>query len=237
MLFRGGGGLDGSVFDGVFDGVFGDDAVTGVVGDVVVEELSGVVVDLLGVFVRDFGGNFEEFLARGDVQVVAGDFDAPADVACGDALGEFVRGLIGVLGDFVMPLFVVDDGFRGVDRNPNSGLKLQGHQHVGDRERRVLGVGAARLASNAGARNEVGIADGGFTGMEGRHVGRRSGGIESVRCVGWRKLGDLDGVFLWRSRGGRVWGTVAGTEGRTDAREMQKDPTQEEMLLVNIFAE
>jgi hypothetical protein len=215
-LFTAGGGFDRGVLDGVFDRVFGDDAVAGMVGDVVVEELSGAVVDFLRVFVGDFGGDFEELLSGGGIEVVAGDFDALADVGGGDTLGEFVGGLVGIFGDFVMPLFVVGDGLWGVDRNPDIGLKLKSHHHVGDGKRGVCFVGAARLAADAGAGDEVGVADGGFAGMEWRHAGGRRGGVEGVRHVAGWELGDLDGVFLEWRWGGDVGRAVAGAEGHSD---------------------
>lgn len=179
----------------MIDGVFGDDAVPGVVGDLVVEKLRRAVVDLRGVCVGDFGGDFEELLVGSDVEVVAGYVDAFADVAGCDALRDLIGGLVGVFGDFAMAFFVVGDGLRGVGGDPDVRLELQRHQHLGDGEDRVRGIGASGLTADAGAGDEVGVADRGFTGMQRRHGWWWGGGIEFVILVRGGEFCDLDGIF------------------------------------------
>jgi hypothetical protein len=183
-----GGGFDGGVFQGVVYGVFGDYAVTGVVGDVVVKELGGVGVNLLGVFVGDFGGHLEQGLVELGVEIGAGDIDAFADVGCGDALGELVGGLIVVFGDLTVTFFVVGDGLSKFCGEPDVNLELKGHDDAGDGERGVRGVDSVGPADDVGAGEEIGIADCGFVGAERRHGWRRRASIEGVARVDGGRL-------------------------------------------------
>jgi len=114
--------FDRGIFEGVIDGVLRNDSISGVVRDVVVQELRGVGVQLVVVFLGDLVGGLQEGFRTLGIEIGASDVNVFADVGGADLLSELVGGLIVIFRNLAMPVLVVDDNLAGAAWNPDVDL-------------------------------------------------------------------------------------------------------------------
>lgn len=89
----------------------------------------------------------EELIGFG-LEIGAGDFNLFAEVGGGDALGEFIGGLVKIFGDFLVTLLVFGDLGSYVVGDPDSQVQLEIYIDVGDGDHGVGGIGLARFSGD-----------------------------------------------------------------------------------------
>lgn len=183
-------GFEGDVFYGVGDGVLDDGFVAAVVGDVVVEELGWGGIQFLVVVGGDIGGDLLEDFAGLGVEIGAGDFEALPEVLRGDLGGEFIGGLVVILGNLAVALLVFDEVIGCADGHPDVDDELQRNIRLAYGDGGMGGIGLVGQAPDGGVGNKIGIADGDLAGAQLRHVGRRGGGVKGAGSEGDRQLAD-----------------------------------------------
>ena len=102
-------------------------------------------------------------ISRIGVEIGSSDVNSFADVGRGDALGEFVGGLVVVFGNLAMTVLVIGYDLGCPGWYPDVDLQLQVHLDLRDGYGRVCWIGSSRLAANAGSGQEIGITLRAFT--------------------------------------------------------------------------